>query len=180
LAARFGLGGTATFWAIPLLGFALFALLAWFALTWIRARYRAKLMNEQSLSGDAVLLIFAVVNSVDLVFEGWAWIFSGLAAFAAYKLAVRIGFSIVRRRAAAPDNARLLVLRVFSLGRRSERLFAQLSGYWRQMLLRLTPVCFVDTMGHGATGVSERHAGVPRTFLHTAGLPRIPGPEPMA
>src|SRR6266446_553041 len=34
------------------------------------------------------------------------------------------------------------------------------------MLLRLTPVCFVDTMGHGATGVSERHAGVPRTFLH--------------
>lgn len=76
-------------------------------------------------------LLFGVVQSITLVFEGWAWIFTGFAAFAVYKLAVGVGFAGLRRQSMG-DTGRLslLLLRVFALGRRSERLFHMLSKLW--------------------------------------------------
>ena len=44
-------------------------------------------------------------------------------------------------------------------------------------LLRLV---LLGLCGHGPTVVSEGHAGLSPTLLHTARLPRIPDPEPMA
>ena len=71
--------------------------------------------------------------AVGLVFEGAAWILSGLAAFAAYKAAVMLGFRTI---APATDSTRavsLLLLRVFSLGKRSEELFDAVTRHWRYL-----------------------------------------------
>lgn len=125
-----GLSGTGTFWGMAAVGFALFGIAGWLALGWIGRRYEAKKMSDQSLTLDAVFLMFGVVHSIGLVFEGWYWIFTGLLAFAAYKLATAAGFRLLAAgRAAAPGRG-LLLLRVFALGSRSERLFDALGKLW--------------------------------------------------
>lgn len=124
-----GLSGVGTFWAVAAVGFALFGIGGWLTLGWIGRRYEAKRMSDQSLTLDAVFLMFGVVHSIGLVFEGWYWIFTGLAAFAAYKLAAIAGFRLAAGRVAAPGRG-LLLLRVFALGARSERLFDALGKLW--------------------------------------------------
>jgi hypothetical protein len=113
-------------------GFALFALLGAWLLRWIGGRYERKRMSDQSLTLDALWLLFGVTQSITLVFEGWAWIFTGLVAFAAYQLVTRVGFALWRdAETRSPVRApALLLLRVFALGRRSERLFDVLSKRW--------------------------------------------------
>jgi len=128
-----GLGGTGVFWALILIGFLLFAVLGWFALQWIRRRYLAKGMNDQSLILDALWLLFGITYSIGLAFEGAAWILSGLVAFVAYKAAVLAGFRLGGGFGAPPRNARLLILRVFSLGKRSEELFDAVTRHWRYL-----------------------------------------------
>ena len=128
-----GLGGTAVFWAINLIGFLLFAVLGWFALQWIRQRYLAKRINDQSLILDTLWLLFGITYSIGLVFEGAAWILSGLVAFGAFKATVLAGFRVVSGAEAPSRNARLLVLRVFSLGKRSEELFDAVTRHWRYL-----------------------------------------------
>lgn len=127
-----GLGGTGVFWALILIGFILFAVLGWFALQWIRRRYLAKGMNDQSLILDALWLLFGVSYSIGLAFEGAAWILSGFVAFGAYKAAVLAGFRM-GGGPHSPRNARLLILRVFSLGKRSEELFDAVTRHWRYL-----------------------------------------------
>lgn len=127
------LGGTGVFWGLSLIGFLLFAILGWFALQWIRRRYLAKGMNDQSLILDALWLLFGITYSVGLVFEGAAWILSGLVAFGAYKTVVLAGFRMGCGIGAPTRDARLLVLRVFSLGKRSEELFDAVTRHWRYL-----------------------------------------------
>ena len=124
-----GLSGTGTFWGVAAAGFAVFALAGWWALGRIGRRYEAKRMSDQSLTLDAAFLMFGVVHSIGLVFEGWYWIFTGLVAFAAYKLAAVAGFRLASGRSASPGRG-LLLLRVFALGARSERLFDALGKLW--------------------------------------------------
>ena len=81
----FGLGGNETFYAIMLLGFALFGVAGWWLIKWLGRRYQDRKMSDQSLTLDAMWLLFGVVQSITLAFEGWAWVFTGLAAFAVYK-----------------------------------------------------------------------------------------------
>ncbi|MGZ8198991.1 MAG: hypothetical protein ACXW2L_20470 [Burkholderiales bacterium] len=50
-------------------------------------------MRDQSLILDAMWLLFGVVQSITFAFEGWLWAFTGLAAFAVYKVVTRIGFA---------------------------------------------------------------------------------------
>lgn len=127
-----GLGATGVFLAMILVGLLLFAVLGWFALLWIRREYRAKRISDQSLVLDALWLLFGVTYSVRLVFEEAWWILAAPAAFLSYLLTVRIGFVLIKApQRAQKRNLRLLLLRVFSLGRRSERLFDVLSGHWR-------------------------------------------------
>jgi hypothetical protein len=126
-----GLSATELFVLLHLFGFVISGVLGWALLRWIGRRYRLKRASDQSLTLDAMWLLFGVVQSITLVFEGWAWIFTGFAAFAVYKLAVGVGFAGLRRQSMG-DTGRLslLLLRVFALGRRSERLFHMLSKLW--------------------------------------------------
>jgi hypothetical protein len=114
-----------------LMGFAVFSLVGWWLLRRIGRRYEAKRTSDQQLTLDALWLLFGVGQSISLVFEGWAWIFTGLAGFAAYKLVTVAGFALLAARHPPPPRApMLLLLRVFALGRRSERLFDVLAKRW--------------------------------------------------
>ncbi|MET1083739.1 MAG: hypothetical protein ABWY12_11940, partial [Burkholderiales bacterium] len=125
-AGALGLGGTGAFWGIATMGLALFALIGWVALRWLGKRYEAKRLSDESLKLDA-LFLFGINYSVGLVFEHWAWIASGFVAFFAYKLVAASGF----RKLVPPQRPqRLLLLRVFALGQRSERLFDALRKRW--------------------------------------------------
>jgi hypothetical protein len=113
-----------------LLGFGLFGMAGWWLLKWIGRRYEQRKMSDQSLILDAMWLMFGVVQSITFAFEGWLWLFTGLAGFAAYKVITRLGFAlsgVARPIAAGPT---LLLLRVFALGGKSERLFDALSKRW--------------------------------------------------
>ena len=126
-----GLGPRSAITALHLFGFLVFAAAGWILLEILRSLYVKKYVSEQSITIDAVWLIFGIVNSIGLVFEGRLWILSGLGAFIAYKLItaglLRAG-TAQRSRSPGP---RLLLLRVFALGRRSERLYDALGKFWR-------------------------------------------------
>jgi hypothetical protein len=128
-----GLGGTASFVALLVIGFAAFALFGWIALGWIRRRYQAKLISDESVTVDSVWLLFTVSHSIGLVFEHVAWVLAWVAAFAAYKATARIGFSWLRRQSPSRRAPRLLLLRSFSIGKKSERLFDALEKHWRRV-----------------------------------------------
>lgn len=127
-----GLGASGVFVGLHLLGFLLLGIAGWLALLWIRGRYERKQVSDESITFDAIWLLFGIVQSIGLAFEGAGWVLSGLAAFAAYKLVTTLGLSaLVGRSVRDAPNARLLLLRVFALGRRSERLFDAVGAYWR-------------------------------------------------
>lgn len=128
-----GLGANGLFWTLNLIGFIVFAVPGWYLLNWIRRQYRNKRANDRSLLLDSLWFLFGLSYAISLVFEGEIWIFSGLAAFAAYKLMVHSGFMIMERIRAFAPPARLLVLRVFSLGKRSESLFDAITRHWRYL-----------------------------------------------
>jgi hypothetical protein len=125
-----GLGAAATVWALHLLGFALFAIAGWVILDSLRQMYERKYLSDQSVTVDTIWLTFGIVNSMGLVFQGARWIASGLVAFAIFKVMAVLFFSLWRARL-KKLGPRLLLLRVFALGRRSERLYDALGKYWR-------------------------------------------------
>ncbi|MGH7851884.1 MAG: hypothetical protein ACREP3_00465, partial [Candidatus Binatia bacterium] len=125
-----GLGAAGTVWGLHLLGFALFAIAGWVVLDSLRQMYERKYLSDQSVTVDTTWLTFGIVNSMGLVFQGARWILSGLVAFAAFKIIAALGFSLLRARR-HPAAPRLLLLRVFALGRRSERLYDALGKHWR-------------------------------------------------
>lgn len=128
-----GLGATALLVLIFLFGFVAFAILGWWLLGRIGRSYRAKRLSDQTLTIDSLWLLFALVQPITLSTQGWAWIFTGLVAFAAFKLTTLTGFALLRRRTADDINPpMLLLLRVFALGRRSERFFDAFSKWWRR------------------------------------------------
>jgi hypothetical protein len=129
-----GLGGTGTFIAMLVGGFLMFAVLGWAALTWIGRRYQAKKISDESVTVDAIWMLFAIVHSMDLVFGHPLWMLAGAAAFAAYKAVSRIGFAwLWRVRDGTQKTPMLLVLRSFSIGSDSERLFDAVGRYWRRV-----------------------------------------------
>jgi hypothetical protein len=128
---RLGLSGSGVFYGLILVGFVAFGVLAWPVLGWIRRRYDRKRISDESLTFDSLWFLFGIVQSLGLVFEGWPWIFTGLVAFLAYKLTARIGFGPAGLYPSPGDpSPRLLLLRVFSLGKRSERLFDAVRKHW--------------------------------------------------
>jgi hypothetical protein len=124
-----GLNASVIFWGLMLAGLLAFALAGWLVLQWVGQRYRRKRLSDQMLTIDALWLVFGLVHSIGLVFEGWYWILTGFAAFAAF-LAVRSAGFAMLRRSAKQRPRRLLLLRVFALGPRSERLFDLLQKHW--------------------------------------------------
>jgi hypothetical protein len=133
LGSVLGLGAVGMFIGLIVLGFAAFGLVGWLALRWIGARYEHKKLSDQSVTLDSMWLLYGVAQSIPLVFGGAVWILSGLVAFAAYKLVFWVGFSLLRRDTGPENSPKLLLLRVFSLGKRSERLFDALAKHWRHV-----------------------------------------------
>jgi hypothetical protein len=130
LGAKVGLGGHGVFWAIVLLGFALFGILGWWLLNQLGRWYEQRRMSDQSLTLDAMWLLFGVVQSLTFAFENLLYVFTGLIGFVIYKLVAQGGFElsgVARQEHASPT---LLLLRVFALAGRSERLFDAFSKRW--------------------------------------------------
>ncbi len=124
-----GLGTTVLL--IILIGFAFFGLFGWWLLLRLGRRYQAKKMSDQSISLDALWLLFAVIQGSHLVYKSWIWTLTGVVAFVAYKLVVIGGMRFLTRKQSQEAAGReLLLLRVFSLGHRSQRLFDLLSKIW--------------------------------------------------
>ena len=134
VAGAVGLGGTGAFVATLGVGFVIFAGVGWVALFWIKRRYQAKQISDESITVDAIWLLFAVTHSIDLVFEHPLWILTGAAAFGAYKTCARLGFSWLGGRDAGwGKGPTLLLLRSFSIGKDSERLFDAIDKHWRRV-----------------------------------------------
>ena len=117
-----------------LLGCAGFALLGWGALAWLERSYLRKSASDQSLAVDALWLTFAAFHAVALAAAGPAWALLPLAAFVVFKLAFRAASRLVPASGALVGrDPALLVLRVFSLGPRSEALFDAATRRWRHV-----------------------------------------------
>jgi hypothetical protein len=131
VAVPLGLGAIAVYVLLLLIGFAILGVVGWVLLRWIGRRYQQKRISDQTLILDAMWLLFAVVHPITFAFEGWAWILVGPVAFVAYKLVVWAGLALLfKPPAGQAKSPTLLLLRVFSLARHSERLFDALSKRW--------------------------------------------------
>ena len=134
VAGMLGLGGIGTFWAIQVVGLVAFAAVGWLALGWIRRQYQAKHISDESVTVDAIFVLFAIWYSINLAFGHPLWALAGVVAVAAYKSCVRVGL-----RWAAGDSELqqrspvLLVLRSFSIGKDGERLFDVVDRFWRRV-----------------------------------------------
>ena len=128
IATKLGFSGHVGGIAAGLIVFVLAAvatgLVGYIGLRGIGRLYKAQWISDQSLQVDAVWLVFAVAQVPGEPF-------AGLAAFVIYELVVRLGLHVFcpgKRADSRPP--RLLLLRVFSLGRRSESLFGAFSLLW--------------------------------------------------
>ena len=91
------------------------------------------MISDQIITLDALWLIFSITKGIELVFEGLVWALVPVVAFLIYKALSIIGFRWLSRQHELPDTPCLLLLRVFSLGRRSEQLFDAVSTHWRYL-----------------------------------------------
>ena len=131
---QIGLGGVGTYWALRALGFLVFGVLAWVVLGWIRRQYQAKNISDESVTIDAIWVLFTISYCISLVFGHPLWALAGVAAFAAYKLGVRIGLRFAERGGDVGQRSPvLLVLRSFSIGKDGERLFDVVDRFWRRV-----------------------------------------------
>ena len=105
--------------------------LGWIFLRWLGRQYERRRFSAETLTIDAIFLSLTWMHLAVFETANWPTKFVPLAAFAAYMIASRTGFRIARRSVAPPEPTRtLLLLRVFSLGARSEKLFDALSKRW--------------------------------------------------
>jgi hypothetical protein len=109
-------------------------IIGWLLLRWLGSLYRARRISDQSIMIDAVWLMFSFMqsplSSAPLEVTGATTI----GAFVAYKLAATTGYRLLHTGAKEDTQPfKLLLLRVFSLGSRSERMFAGFTKLWRHM-----------------------------------------------
>ena len=112
----------------------LFGIPGWRLLVRIRRGYQRKKFSDQSLAVDAVWMLFAAFYAMLLTIAGPGWVLSGIAAFIIYKIALRVANTLSALKPGLDQSGPvLLVLRVFSLGKRSEVLFDAVSRHWRYL-----------------------------------------------
>lgn len=132
IGSALGLSGGAIFYAVHALGLALFAIPAWWLLRYFGSLYRRKRISDQSIMIDSLYFIFAFEQSLVLAAHGQTpFLVIGLISFAAYKVVKLFGFRLLRRTRVEGAPV-LLLLRVFALQARSERLFDSLTKWWRR------------------------------------------------
>jgi hypothetical protein len=127
IGSQVGLGAAGVFLAMLLLGLLPCIAFGWLMLRWIGARYSAKKFSDESLTVDAVFVLFSIMPSYHLAAFDWKWLAAGLVALIAYKVVARIGFRLLP---ITPVPTRLLLLRVFALGKRSGPLFDAMRKAW--------------------------------------------------
>jgi FHA domain len=110
-------------------GVLLFGLLGWALLGFLGKLYEQKKLSDQSIMLDSLWLLFAVVESFG-VFHASPWILTGLVGIVGYKLASGLGFRWIDATRDT-ESQTLLLLRVFALGKRSERLFDKFRKHWQ-------------------------------------------------
>lgn len=93
VAGSAGLGAVGAYIRLLVMGFLLFAAVGWIALIFLKRRYERKQISDESVTIDAIWLLFGVVHSIDLVFGHPWWISAGVVALGAYKGGTRVGFS---------------------------------------------------------------------------------------
>lgn len=127
-----GLGGVEAAYAIQLGGAVILGLIGWVLLRGLGSLYRVRLISDQSILIDSTWLLFALTRAIDFAFFSLSLFLAPFAAFAVYKIVALVGFALLREKpaGAAPDP-KLLLLRVFSLGRRSAQLFNAFGKLWR-------------------------------------------------
>jgi len=134
------------------------SLLGWWTLKLIGRAYRSKRLNDRSLLlyslWAVVVLSHATVLSTQEGGPGedWAWIVFPVVAIGAYWLVDQAASKLLCHSVTRHDTAPVLFLRVFSLGKRSERLFYVLASRW----LQICSVVFVSGPDL-ATGTVQPH-----------------------
>jgi hypothetical protein len=113
-------------------GLVIFGILGWLILHFVRIQYERRNISDQSLLLDSLWLLFMTIYAVSLIFEGIAWVFVGPLAFLVYKFMVILGYKWITKQTDKLPKT-LLLLRVFSLGKRSEQLFDAVSTHWRYL-----------------------------------------------
>jgi hypothetical protein len=126
-----GLGTYAVLALILILSILLMAAIGWLTLQLLKWLYLHKRQSGQSLVIDPIWLIFGYLTSALMVFESPWWILAGPVAFIFYKFVTWTGFAILNRRRRKTKGLELLLLRVFSLGKRSEQLYNLIARAWR-------------------------------------------------
>jgi hypothetical protein len=130
IAFRIGVNAITVFAGMIIFGVLVFGLLGWALLSFLGKLYEQKKLSDQSIMLDSLWLLFAVVESVG-VFQASPWILAGLVALLGYKLVSRLGFRWIDAARRTSVSQTLLLLRVFALGKRSERLFDKLRKHWQ-------------------------------------------------
>ena len=126
-----GLGATGVVVGIGLLGLLVAGLIGAAALIGLGALYRRKAISDQELTADTMMVFFGVAHAIELSPGHPAYLLAGPGAAVAY----RVVYTAVRRltgESATGPPPELLMLRVFSLGRRSEALYRALGSSWRR------------------------------------------------
>ena len=116
--------------AAQLIGVLILSLVGWLCLRGLGRLYAWRLVSDQSVLIDSLWFLFGLTGAVDFAFFGGWWFLAPLGAFAIYKLIAFLGFALFKERSAKTDP-KLLLLRVFSLGKRSALLFDAFAKRWR-------------------------------------------------
>jgi hypothetical protein len=114
-----------------ILSILLMTTIGWLTLQLLKWLYLHKRQSDQSLIVDPIWFMFGYFVSALMVFKNPWWILSGLVAFICYKIVIWTGFAILNHKRRKTQGLKLLLLRVFSLGKRSEQLYSAIAKAWR-------------------------------------------------
>lgn len=126
----FGLGAVGTLVGTVITGFIVFAIVGAALLWWIRRRYEAKQLSDESLTIHTIWWMYVYSHAIGLAFEHPLAPVAGLGAMAAFIVVTRVGFA---RATSGGTGPKLLLLRSFSIGPAGERLFDALEKHWRRV-----------------------------------------------
>lgn len=106
--------------------------ISWLLIRFLGNIYHQKLVSDKSILIDGIMLYFSLWMALILAYEGIVWFFLGIGAFLTYKIPVYYLLrSRIRQKTVGQAPKKLLILRVFALGERSDRLFRRISRFWR-------------------------------------------------
>lgn len=119
-----------TFWSIHVVGF-LVSLAVAMPVVWLLSRWYARHgFSDQMLLIGSVFLVFALDSSLSVSSSDWTAFGFGMLIFVVVGLLALVSYRLLHR---PPAPAHLLMLRVFSPYRGSQRLLDLISAQWRYL-----------------------------------------------